>query len=150
MPVTTREATSEDVPSLEILRRQAIEAACTGVYERGRFADLVASLDDRLPEWVTDDATTVLVAETSITPVSYVVVRDGQILGLFTSPDYQHEGFASGLLDAVESRAVADGAASLRAIAPEVSAGFFEACGFTATGSDDWYGLPGRVFEKEI
>jgi len=150
MPVTTREATSEDVHSLEILRRQAIEAACSDVYERDRFADLVATPDEQLPTWVEEDSATVLVAETSITPVSYVVVADGEILGLFTSPDYQREGFARELLEAAERRAVERGWSRLSVVAPEVSAGFFEACGFTPHGSDDWHGLPGTVFRKAI
>jgi len=150
MPVTIREATGEDVPSLEILRRQAIEDACSDVYDRERFADLVATPDDRLPTWVGEDSTTVLVAETSITQVSYVVHADGEIRGIYTSPDYQREGVASALLDAVESRIRENDRSRLSVVAPEVSAGFFETCGFTPHGSDDWHGLPGTVFRKAI
>jgi len=150
MPVTIREATGEDVPSLEILRRQAIEAVCSDVYDRERFADLVATPDDRLRSWVDADSMTVLVAETSITPVSYVAFANGEIHGIYTSPDYQREGFASALLEAIESRAADDGLSRLSTVAPAVSAGFFEACGFTVQGDGDWHGLPGAVLEKQI
>lgn len=150
MSVTIREATGEDVPSLEILRRQAIEAACSDVYDRDRFADLVATPDDRLPSWIEGDATTVLVAETSITSVGYVAFADGEIHGLYTSPDYQCEGIGSALLEAIESRAVDDDLSHLSAVAPDVSAGFFQARGFTVQGDGDWQGLPGAVLEKQI
>ncbi|ACV10798.1 GCN5-related N-acetyltransferase [Halorhabdus utahensis DSM 12940] len=149
MSITIREAASEDVPSLEILRRQAIEAACSDVYDRERFADLVATPDDRLPMWV-EGSGTVLVAETSITSVGYVVVEDGNVHGIYTSPDYRREGFARSLLEAAQRHAGDHNWSHLRAVAPEVSAGFFEACGFTAVGTDDWHGLPGTVFEKQI
>ncbi|CCQ32508.1 amino-acid N-acetyltransferase protein [Halorhabdus tiamatea SARL4B] len=150
MPVTIREATGEDVPSLEILRRQAIEDACSDVYDRERFADLVASPDDRLPSAIESDAATVLLAETTITPVSFAIVEDGTIEALYTSPEYQHEGHASALLEDVERLATDRGWSRLEAVAPSVAVGFFEAQGFTPRESARWHGLPGTALRKAI
>lgn len=150
MPVTIREATGEDVPSLEILRRQAIEDACSDVYDRERFADLVATPDDRLPSWVGEDATITLLAETTITPVSFAVAREGRIEAIHTSPEHQREGHAGALLEEIERLADDRGWSRLVTVAPSVSVGFFEAAGFSAREPTEWHGLPGTALRKEI
>ncbi|WP_135661965.1 GNAT family N-acetyltransferase [Halorhabdus rudnickae] len=146
MKVTIRTATVGDVPSLGILRGQAIEAACSDVYDRQQYADLVADPRTDLTTWIDSEAMTVLVAETEITPVAYAAFDEdtGEILSIATNTDYQREGFGSALVDRVEDRACKLNLDELGVSAPTVAVGFFEAQGFDVVGEDDWYGLPAK------
>lgn len=132
MPSTIREATASDVPSLEIVRQQAIEAGFTGRYDRSEFVDLVATPDDRLPDWIDASETLVLVAETDVTTVGYgaYAPSSGRILALYTAPAYQGEGCATELLDRFEARARTDGRERLRATVPLNAVEFFRNRGF--------------------
>ncbi|WP_136688094.1 GNAT family N-acetyltransferase [Halorhabdus amylolytica] len=152
MKVTIRTATSTDVPSLGILRGQAIEAACSDVYDRKQYADLVADPRGDLGTWIDDDPTTVLVAETEITPVAYAVLAEdtGEVPSIATNTDYQGEGFGSVLVDRLEERAGEIGLTELCVSAPTVAAGFFETQGFEQEGETDWHGLPARRLVKSI
>lgn len=151
MKVTIRTATDADVPSLGILRGQAIEAACSDAYDREQYADLVADPRTDLEAWI-DDGTTVLVAETEITPVAYGVLDDstGEVLSIATNTDYQREGFASVVLDRLEDRARDLDLVELWVSAPTVVVGFFEARGFEREGEDDWHGLPAERMVKQV
>lgn len=147
-----REATAEDVPSLEVIRKQAMEAGFTGQYPRAAFADLVASPDHRLPEWVGADNTLVLVAETDVTPVGYGVyeVQSGRILSLYTAPEYQNEGWASRILDRFEQRARAEGTDRLEATVPLNAVEFFRHRGFERRHTTEQDGLSKAVLTKSV
>jgi len=152
MRVTIRTATGADVPSLGILRGQAIEAACSDVYDREQYADLVADPRGDLGTWIDDDSTTVLVAETEITPVAYAVFAEGtgEVLSIATNTDYQGEGFGSVLVDRLKERAREAGLTELCVSAPTVAAEFFETQGFEREGETDWHGLPAARLVKPI
>lgn len=152
MDVSVHRATQPDLPGLRILRSQAIEAACSDVYERQRFADLVVGNDDRLPAFLEDRATTVWIAETPVTPVSYVVFEPeaGDIHGIFTSPDYQREGFATLLLERVEQRLLDADCPTVQATVPTVAQSFFRANGFDERSEGEWRGLPAVVMGKSL
>jgi GNAT superfamily N-acetyltransferase len=152
MDVTVRAADREDVPGLRILRSQAIEAACSGVYDRAAYADLVVATDDQLDAWLDDDSATVLVAETPITPVSFVVFAadSGVVRGIFTSPEYQREGFGSILLDRSEAQTQQAGTQSIRAAVPTIAVEFFAANGYEQAGSAEWHGLPAETMTKPL
>ncbi|GGN84788.1 MULTISPECIES: GNAT family N-acetyltransferase [Haloarcula] len=130
--MNVREATAADVPALDVIRRQAIEAAFTGEYDRAVFADLVASPDDRLPEWVADPAWVVLVVESEVTAVGYGAVNTetGELGALYTAPDHEGSGCGSTLLEQLERRACEAGRDRLRAATPRTAVGFFERHGF--------------------
>ena len=152
MKVTIRSAREDDVPSLGILRGQAIEAACSDAYDRERYADLVANPMADITSWIDADSTTVLVAETEITPVAYVAIDDetGDIRSIATNTDYQHEGFGSVLLDRLVDHAREAGLEELRVTAPTVAVGFFEANDFEHAGEADWHGLPAKWLVKSL
>lgn len=152
MDVTVRVADRADVPGLRILRSQAIEAACSGVYDRSAYADLVVAADDQLDAWMDDDTATVLVAETPITPVSYVVSApdSGVVRGIFTSPEYQREGFGSVLLERTEARTRQAGTQSIRAAVPTIAVEFFAANGYEQAGDSEWRGLPAETMTKPL
>lgn len=130
--MNVREATAADVPALDVIRRQAIEAGFTGEYDRAAFADLVASPDDRLPEWVADPAWVVLVAESEVTSVGYGALdsETGELGALYTAPDHEGRGCASTLLERFERRAREAGRDRLHAAVPRNAVGFFEQRGF--------------------
>ncbi|MBX0321943.1 GNAT family N-acetyltransferase [Halomicroarcula sp. F13] len=130
--MNVREATAADVPVLDVIRRQAIEAAFTDEYDRAAFADLVASPDDRLPEWVADPAWVVLVAESDVTAVGYGAVNTatGEVGALYTAPEHQGRGCGSTLLAQFERRAREGGRDRLHAAVPRTAVGFFEGRGF--------------------
>lgn len=127
-----RAATQADIPGLEVVRQQAIEAGFTGEYDRSTFAPLVASPDDRLEGWITADPYRVLVVDTEVTVVSFGVLDcdAGEILGLYTVPNHAEQGCATALVDAFETTAREDGHTELRADATRNAVGFFEARGF--------------------
>lgn len=152
MNVTIREAQGSDVPSLGILRGQSIETACSDVYDRTAFADLVTDAREAVAEWVDDTETTVLLAETTVTPVGYVAfdADSGRLWSICTSPDHQHEGVATALLRRVESRARAAGTAELLATVPDVAREFFAARGFSADRPAQWHGLDATTMRKSL
>jgi GNAT superfamily N-acetyltransferase len=152
MDVTIREARPGDVASLDILRRQAIEATFSDRYDRTQYADLVATPDDALGDWIDDDRYRVLLAATDVTPVSYAVLdRDrAELLAVFTSPDYEREGFASVLLGRLEDDLHASGRSELFVTAPDPATGLFESTGFDAGEPGEWNGLPATTFRKSL
>lgn len=127
-----REAEASDVPALEVIRRQAIEAGFTDVYERETFAPLVATPDEALPERVREPAWLVLVAESEVTAVGFAALETatGRIQGPYTAPNHWGQGCARRLIDRFVDRAQSEGLALLRADAPRNALGFFERCGF--------------------
>lgn len=147
-----RAATREDVPSLEVLRRQALEAGLTGTYDQSEIAPLVATPDDRLPDWVASAETVVLVAATDITPIGFGAYdpAPGRVLGLYTAPAYQGRGCASAILDRFEARARADGHRRLRVAAPLTAVSFFEARGFERRDRLERAGITRIDLEKPI
>lgn len=151
MPSAIREATRADVPSLEVVRQQAIEAGFTGWYDRSEFADLVATPDGRLPDWIDGSETLVLVAETDVTTVGYGAYArsSATVLALYTAPAYQGEGCATELLDRFERRARRDGRERLRATVPLNAVGFFRDRGFERRERTDGDGIA-RVVVKPL
>lgn len=152
MEAEIREAVPDDVPSLEIIRRQAIESGFSDEYDRDGFAPLVAEADANLPEWVTDDATLVLVAETEITPVCFGVYErdESTISALYTAPDYQHHGCASALVDRFEREGRRLKADAIQVTAPRNAVPFFEKVGFDYVGERRRVGLDFVVLQKSI
>lgn len=152
MPPTIREATIEDVPSLEVIRKQAIEAGFTDHYPRSEFADLIATPDDRLRAWIESPDALVLMAETDVTPVGFGAyeVPTARVLALYTAPEYQGEGCASALLERFERRARDDGKDRLRATVPPNAAGFFDRRGFDRRRTAERDGLAMAVWVKPI
>lgn len=144
MDVTVREAAPEDVPALDILRRQAVQAAVRGEYDPARVADIVAEAGAALDAIVDAPDHSVVLIETEVTVVGFASVDTSswEILGIYTSPDYQGEGFASQVLARVREDAADAGATALTTTAPDSAVGFFESVGFDRTGSTTWHGVP--------
>lgn len=147
-----REATRTDLPSLDIVRRQAVEAGFTDAYERSEFADLVARRDANPQEWITSETHLTLLAETSVTVVSYGVLdrQSATIRALYTAPAYQESGYASALLDRFEQTARNVNAASMSVTSPSNAVGFFECAGFERTGTVRHDGLQFTTMKKSI
>lgn len=150
MPTTVRPGTIPDRSALEIIRRQAIEAAFADHYDRGRYADLVARPDPELPTWLREDRYLVLVAETSVTPIAYLACdrETSEILALYTSPDYTGRGHASRLIERAASEFEQSDAMTVWA--PEVSRGFFERQGFQDEGISRTDAVPMRRMRKPL
>lgn len=132
MSATVRPATLADRPALEIIRRQAIEASWSDRYDRERFADLVAAPDAELAEWLGRNRYLSLVVETSVTPVAYAVcdLETGELLALYTAPDYERRGYATRLLERIQDCVAASTGSSLEVWTPEPAADFFRENGF--------------------
>lgn len=147
MDVTIREARPEDVPTLTILRQQALEAAYRDTYDPTEVADIVARVGD-LRSWIGADAVTVLVVETEVTAVGYGALdhEAGELTALYTSPDYQREGFGSELLARLEQRVPED--AAVEAATPEHAVGFFEREGYAVGEDTRWHDLPAVTVRK--
>ena len=154
MEVTIRDADPEDETGLRILRGQALKAAFQDEYDRKTVGDLVATVDDDLSAWIDNDRSRVLVAETEITPVSYGVLdrEHGELLSILTSPDYQREGFATQLLDRLETHAREHDVETLTATAEEThlagSTAEYEV-EITDEGGDRIATFRGRVYRPE-
>lgn len=133
MEVSIRPATRADLPVLEIVRRQAIEASFGERYEPTRYATAVATDDPGLPRWVAEDRFRTQVLETRVTPAAFGVLdtRSDELLALYTAPDYRGRGYATRVFDAlVEDRPHR----AIEAWVPEPSIGYFEGVGFQRTG----------------
>ena len=152
MDVTVREARPPDAPTLEVLRRQAVDDAVR-TYTGEPSADALPGAD--LHERIDDDRYAVRVVETEVTGVSYAVLdrEAGRLSELFTAPNYQREGFASVLLDRVGSVAADAGREALTAVAPAPARQFFLANGFEPVGemeSEARFGLPATRYRTGL
>lgn len=152
MPNPVREAIPEDVPSLNVIQQQAMEAGFTEYYSRSDFAELIATPNDRLNDWIASPDTLVLVAETDITPIGFGVYEtpSARIPGLYTAPEYQREGCASALLERFEHQAGNDGKDRLKATVPLNAIDFFEHRGFERQRTTDRDGISMIVCTKPI
>lgn len=152
MTVTIRSATIADRPSLEIIRRQAIEAEWSGWYERDRFADLVATDDPELRTWIDRDRYMVLVAETKVTPVSFMVCDSvsAELLAVYTAPDYERRGYATQLLRHVEEALDEAVREELAVWSPEPAVPFFRANGFAPTDEREEDPIPRVRLRKRV
>ena len=152
MSVTVRGATPADHPALEIIRRQAIEAACAHRYPREQYADLVATPDPELQAWIGADQIRVYVAETAVTPVSYAAgdAERAHLLACYTAPDYERRGYASKCLERIEADLRGKGHAVITVWATEPSHAFFTAHGFEGTGEHRQTPLPAEKLRKPL
>lgn len=152
MQVEIREAAPSDLPALEIVRRQAIEAGFTDEHDRNDFADLVARADPSLREWITSEGHLAMLGETAVTVVCYGVLdrREGAVEALYTAPEYQDHGCAGVLLDRFERAMREEGGSSLAVTSPPAAVGFFERFGFERTGADRRDGLRFVTMAKAI
>lgn len=143
MRAEIREAVPSDVPSLEIVRRQAIEAGFEGTYDRADFADLVATPAADLEAWIEAEDHLALLVETDVTVAAFGVydAPAREIRSLYTAPDYQRHGCATALLERFTVRASEDGADSIGVSAPRNAVTFFEANGFERRGTLEREGL---------
>ncbi len=148
---TVREADHSDVPTLEIVRRQAIEATYADVADRSDYADAVAAPDERLPAWIADPTFVVLVAETPVTPVAFGTVdrAGGELLALFTAPDYRRRGYATAVLDALVAEIPAE-RDRLLATVPLAVEPVFTALGFTRVGEPTTDAIPTAAMDRPL
>jgi predicted N-acetyltransferase YhbS len=150
-----RQVDPGDVPALDILRRQAVEAACRGAYDRASFVDIVAETGDDLGDQVADEDYHALVVETEVTPVSYGVLElpvddAARLRALYTSPDHEGEGYAGSLLERFVERTREAGGDAIRVVAPTVSADYFEDRGFEREDEAEWHGLPAATLVRSV
>ena len=141
---TIREATPADVPALEIVRRQAVEATYAEFTDRSVYADAVASADPALPAWIDDPNWLVLVFETRVTPVAYAAVDcdRGRLVALYTAPDYRRRGYARRIVTTLQERLREQGESVLDAVVPVAVEPFFRAVGFDRVGSPSTDEIP--------
>lgn len=139
-----REVTPRDVPSLEVIRRQAIEAAFEGTYDRADFAELVATSEADLVDWIESDTHLALLVETEVTTLAFGVYdcASRELRALYTAPDYQRHGCATALLDRFTDRATETGADEVGVVAPRTAVSFFEKRGFERRATVERDGLP--------
>lgn len=135
--MNVREAGPADIPSLEVVRQQAVEAGLSGEYDRTEFADLVATPDDRLRDWVRDTDWRVLLCAGDLTPVAFGALETttGRVGALYTAPAHEGRGCATALLERFEERGRAASLDRLHAAVPRNAVGFFEARGFERRGT---------------
>lgn len=138
-----REASPRDVPSLEVIRRQAIEADLEGAYDRTDVAELVATSEADLVDWIESDTCLALLVETEVTTVAFGVYdrSSRELRALYTAPDYQRHGCATALLDRFTARANESGADEVDVVAPQTAVPFFEGRGFERRATVERDGL---------
>lgn len=152
MDVSIREAGASDAPTLEIVRRQAIEGTLEGMSDPHVVAAIVNSPEASPSAAIDSTDHLVLLAETPITPVAYAVYdrNDASISGLFTSPSYRGEGFATALLDRIVAAARSAGESTLEVTTPTATADFFLERGFEVVGPLEFHGIPGRHLRRSL
>lgn len=141
-----------DVPSLEVLRRQAVEAGFSEVYDRSDFADVVAGEEDAFPRWIDDDRFEAVVAETDVTVVGFGVLdrERCRVAALYTAPAHQGHGCGSRMLTHLEDAAREAGCTRLVVEAPRNADGFFADRGYEAVGDTTRWGLPMTERAKDL
>lgn len=127
-----RDATTEDIPTLIVIRQQAMEAGFTEAYSRSQFADLIAVPVNQLRDWITSQDVLVLVGETDITPICYGAYDHAaaRILALYTATEYQGNGCGTAILKRFEQLAINANTHTVHATIPRNAVGFFERRGF--------------------
>lgn len=152
MSTTVRRATVDDVPALQIVRRQSVESNFTDVYDRNRFADLVAYDSRDLKHWIEAENFSVMMMETDITPVSYGACdRDnGTITALYTAPEYEGEGRATELLQRMEEILIDSGHETAEVTVPLPGFSFFQDRGYEVIEEAKWNSLEARLCRKDI
>lgn len=152
MAIEVRRATVADVPSLEIIRRQAIEATYADQYPRDAYADLVATPDPDLPDWIESERHDVLVAESPVTPVAFAAVdrREGELLAVYTSPDYEGRGYASRLIETIADSVSTAGIDVLGVWGPDPVRGFFRRNGFEPVNGRRETPLPAQRMHRTL
>lgn len=152
MPNTIRQPTLVDIPSLEVIRKQAMEDGFTDRYDRSNFAGLISTSNDNLREWISSDDKEVLAVETDITTIGFGAYdrSSARILALYTAPNYQGEGCASTLLEKFEHRARQDGRSQLAVTVPLNAIDFFEHRGFERQRTTEKDGLRMVSYTKSI
>jgi len=147
-----REAVEDDIPVLEIVRRQAIEAGYDDAYEQAEFAELVARPDKDLASWIREDHILVYLIETQYTPACYGVYDriEGQVLDIFTAPEYEGKGYAGQILDRFEDVAEEDGRDVVRVAVPKNARYFFESKGYEEVGREKKDGLDVLTYKKSV
>lgn len=152
MAAQIRRANERDVPALEIVRRQAIEADFSEQFDRSDFATLVATPDRNLATWIAEESTRVLAAETATTIVGYgaIALDSGQVVALYTAPNYRGEGVGSDLLRRLTTAALEAGCTELSIDAPTTSQRFFEKHDFEPVEYRDEAGLRIVTLTKSI
>ena len=150
MSVIIREATESDTPTLEIIRRQAIEAEYAERYDRSAYASLVAAPDPDLPNDIESNDATVLVAASVATPVGYLTFdqSNSELQDIYTAPDYARRGYGSRLLERLEVELDGTSVDAIHAWAPEHLEAFFLANGFEPTGETALRHVPCLRVEK--
>ncbi|MFB6284715.1 MAG: GNAT family N-acetyltransferase [Halobacteria archaeon] len=148
MALEVRDAESRDVPSLRIVKQQAVEDVFSGRVDRSEYADEVAAQDHGLRERIQDPDHEVLVAETNVTTVGFLIFDgdDGEITSVYVAPNHQGKGAGTKLIEKLDERTDVD---DLVVEAPEVSAGFFEKVGFDEVNDTEEEKEPGDRTEEE-
>lgn len=147
-----READEEDIPVLDIVRRQAIEAGYDDAYEQSEFSPLVAAPDQDMETWLKSDHIVVYLVETRYTPACYGAYdrESGQILDIFTAPEYERKGYAGRILERFEETATDDGRGTIHVHAPYNAREFFEKKGFEQVDEVEKDGLEALELEKDL
>ena len=137
-----REATTDDVPTIRSLAREAWTEA---------YADSVPDsvIEDAVSEWYAEETMNRIIGDDE--QVCLVAVEDGTILGfshgatddgkgdvlrLYVAPDRWHEGIGTTLLEAMEERLTELGAETMQAMVladNEMGNAFYEDRGFEKT-----------------
>ncbi len=140
---TLRNARRTDLAALEIVRRQAIEAAFADEFDRSTYADSVAMPSSELSGWIGDEEVAVLLLETAVTPVAFGAADRGAgiVLALYTAPDYWRRGYGSTVLAGLENE-LRTGNDEIVANVPVTAPGFFEANGYRVLAGVDGEEIP--------
>ncbi len=142
MSLVSRKATIDDISILEIIRKQALDYGLSSIekYDRKNFSNIVGSPDKSLSNYIKSDNFLVLVAETEITEVGYIVydIDKSIIIGLYVSSDHQEKGCGSFLLKKIEKIAAEKGNNTLSINVPYNAWGFFKRKGFEKIKKGRW------------
>lgn len=141
MSLRIRKAEVNDIPILEIIRRQSIESGFEKEekYDRKEFAEIVATPDQSLEDQIKSDDFSVLIAETDMTEVGYIVYnkKNSQITGLYIAPAHQGHGGGSFLLERIEKIALELEKESLTVDVYYNSVEFFRKKGYKKMSEDE-------------
>ena len=128
MELKLRKAESRDTPTLRIIKQQALENSLSNHAESTEYADQVTR-DHHLKEKIQNPQHEVLVAETPVTSVGFLIYdRDqNQITDIHVAPNHQRKGAGTELLNHLEKTL---DTGTIQVDTPEPAAEFFRKQGF--------------------
>jgi GNAT superfamily N-acetyltransferase len=154
MLIEIRTATATDAASICEVIRKSISECCVADHRNDPVA-LSAWLENKTPEnassWVQSANTIAVIAASGNRLVGFALSAGNELALCYVVPEALYQGVGKALLQAIESRALAQGIRTLRLESTRTAQGFYARNGFVAAGPPQvWAGMEGLPMEKVL